>query len=78
MVSPTSPDGVETDILYDIGQRCEEHLESCMDAAFLDLKETGVSPAHQPFCGCTTCIVREVLMVAWPLFLEHFGGRDSG
>lgn len=76
MASLISPDSPEDDILYRIGQLCEAHLMECMDAEFIDLQEMGVTPAYQPFCGCETCIVREVLMVAWPLFMEHFGGKQ--
>lgn len=65
------------DILYDIGKACEEHLETCLDAEFINLDESGESPAFMPFCGCTTCTVREVLMVAFPLFQEHFGGKSD-
>ncbi len=56
----------------------EIHLDLC-DAA-LYAQEAGVededellgqapaSPAVGPYCGCQTCVVREVLAIAWPIF----------
>ena len=46
---------------------CEDHLEACEEAMW---DEDGneahdrETPAFGPFCGCTTCVVREVLSVA--------------
>lgn len=71
MASPIRDINEAGDTLYEIGQACEEHLDRCMDSAFLDLEESGDSPAFAPFCGCNTCVVREVLMTAWPLFLKY-------
>ena len=49
----------------------EAHLAACTEAMFAweegdDLAE---SPACAPFCGCDTCVVREVLHAAWPFLL---------
>lgn len=60
--------------------RAEAHLDACIAAedewAFHDQSddddvEWPHSPAVAPFCGCTTCVVREVLHAAWPLMIEH-------
>jgi hypothetical protein len=77
MASPTPEISDEPDILYDIGQACVEHLEACMDAEFLDLQESNDSPAFALFCGCNVCVVREVLMVAYPLLQLHFEGNND-
>jgi hypothetical protein len=45
----------------------EERLEACMEA--IDDFGAG-SPASAPFCGCTVCCVREVLDVAWAIWME--------
>ena len=49
-----------------IHDAAEQHLIACFDAFYAEeegLDET--SPAYGPFCGCHTCIVREVLTAAW-------------
>lgn len=50
-----------------IGKLCEDHLEACYDAMYDWEEGEGdcTSPAFAPFCGCTTCVVREVLMCAY-------------
>jgi hypothetical protein len=45
----------------------EARLFDCMDGLYDD--EVGDS-AIGPFCGCYTCIVREVLDAAWPWLYE--------
>lgn len=45
----------------EISERAEKHLDLCWEAM---LDEESKSPAFAPFCGCTTCVVREVLMAA--------------
>jgi hypothetical protein len=45
----------------------EVHLEACLEAMW-EYEENGVeveSPASAPFCGCNTCVVREVLWAGW-------------
>jgi hypothetical protein len=61
----------------DVGQRAqaaaEAHLAACEEAMCEAdcLGEAEVdSPASAPFCGCTTCQVRETLHAAWPIFEE--------
>ena len=45
-----------------VQRRAEEHLDACTLAL-----DGGDSPAYGPFCGCTTCTVREILSVTWDL-----------
>jgi len=42
----------------------EARLMACMDEVYEDDYEETVASA--PFCGCYTCIVREVIDAAWP------------
>lgn len=47
---------------YDRAQlAAETHLTLCVDALHDGADD---SPAIRPFCGCDTCIVREVLFAA--------------
>ena len=39
------------------------------DEEFPALVDVTVESAG-PYCGCTTCVVREVLYAAWPILLE--------
>jgi predicted Fe-S protein YdhL (DUF1289 family) len=46
----------------------EDHLNACLEA--LDAYDANVqvnNPAYGPFCGCNTCVVREILSVTWDL-----------
>lgn len=60
---------------------CEAHLEAIYEAeaAAEDpddwLGELPTSPAVGPFCGCTTCIVREVLWAGWEKLMELAGEK---
>jgi len=54
----------------------ESHLDACEDAlacteGYCD-EDCGhtESPAVGPFCGCRTCVVREVLHAAYPALAE--------
>ncbi len=40
---------------------------ACAEA--LDEEEDD-SPAWGPYCGCDTCVVREVLYAAWPIVVR--------
>jgi len=43
-----------------------------------DAGEEGLeSPACAPFCGCDTCVVREVLYAAWPVLEHYFEGSRT-
>jgi hypothetical protein len=47
----------------------ERHLAACQEALWSEdagEAEVAESPACGPFCGCDTCIVREVLYAACP------------
>jgi len=73
------PEEMETGILDALGNdfgliaawAAENHLEECHAADFHE-ENTGedISPASAPFDGCTTCVVREVLHIAWPILRE--------
>lgn len=52
-------------------QAAEAHLEALWEAADSDdehaMDDIDIAA---PWCGCTTCIVREVLHAAWPILQE--------
>ena len=57
-----------------VQRKAEDHLTACFEA--LELRETDADaeiedPAYGPFCGCTTCLVREVLSVCWDEMLAE-------
>ena len=63
-----------TDDDDDLGMKAHraavERLDGCFEALldegeYVNGSGPAESPACAPFCGCTTCIVREVLDVAW-------------
>ena len=60
-----------------VQEAAERHLEACYEAEeAYELGDDDVeSPACAPFCGCITCVVREVLYAAWPIIQEH---REDG
>lgn len=72
-----------TDALTDDGARvhaaCEAHLIACMEAEYAadetDHDGDVESPAIAPYCGCTTCDVREVLHIAWPMIEQIVRAR---
>jgi hypothetical protein len=37
---------------------------------------TEPDPSCAPYCGCDTCVVREILDAAWPIFLEGVRSGD--
>lgn len=60
-------------------QAAERHLAACQEALWAADQEPDVdkwpeTPASAPFCGCDTCVVREVLYAAEPI-LEEANGR---
>lgn len=66
MTSPIRPDAGEA------AQRAAEaHLDACQAAEFGEEngEENVESPAVAPYCGCTTCDVRETLAAAWPIIV---------
>lgn len=55
-----------------VQRKAEAHLNACLEA--LDAQDAGQpteSPASAPFCGCNTCVVREVLIVTYDLMLTE-------
>ena len=58
-----------TDFDLRVQHKAEEHLNRCFEAE--DEPTEATSPAYAPFCGCMTCIVREVLMVCWDEMMEE-------
>lgn len=56
----------------------EAHLAACQEAMFAweDGDESVESPAMTTFCGCDTCVVREVLYAGWP-FVEQCVRADA-
>ena len=56
-----------TDWAVEAQRRAEEHLAACEEALHDELPE---SPATAPYCGCDTCMVREVLAAAWEALQE--------
>jgi hypothetical protein len=71
---------VEPEDIGVVAQRAaERHLAACQEAMYESEEEADPdkwpeSPASAPFCGCDTCVVREVLYIAWPI-LEEANGR---
>jgi hypothetical protein len=63
-----------------IQQSAEAHMEAVWAAFYADEEaEPGdaevPSPAVGPFCGCETCVVREVLAGAWPAIEAYFASQ---
>lgn len=48
-------------------QAAELRLAACQEALYEE--EGAATPSIAPFCGCDTCVVREVLDAAWPHML---------
>lgn len=66
-----------TDWGYEAQKAAEAHLAACQEAEYAfeeilmeggDPADAPESPACAPFCSCETCVVREVLYAAWPVF----------
>lgn len=68
----------EIDRLSDLAHKAAvEKVEALMDGLYLDQDELADFPdgiyeveSAAPFCGCTTCTVREALYAAWPHLKE--------
>lgn len=83
-MSPSSQYGV-LDPIIEAQRKAEAHLDACFEALLQedlspehpDRDESVVSPAVAPFCGCTTCIVREVFYASWDNILEAARGHQS-
>lgn len=62
----------------DFQAAAERHLRAVLEAEDEQAEhpERDVStPAVGPFCGCETCLVREVLAGAWPVIEEYMALR---
>ncbi len=56
-------------IPWDAGQAAHDAAEAHLNAIWeAETGEREDSPESAPFCGCQTCIIREVLHAAWPVF----------
>jgi hypothetical protein len=57
----------------EVQRAAEERLAACNEALWADdagEEYDGPYPAVGPYCGCDTCVVREVLDAAWPIMLQ--------
>ncbi len=62
----------EDDFEARVQRKAEAHLAACNDYAWSeDLDQERPNPAYGPYCGCDTCIVREVLSVCWDEMLAE-------
>ena len=79
VVAPLDP--VEIEDYGLAAQRvAEAHLAACSEGLYAE--EEGESsdfesPASAPFCGCETCVVREVLYAAWPIIADAVRAEQS-
>ena len=72
----------ERDFGYEAQRAAEAHLEACYEALYdedgEEREDLPESPAVGPFCGCTTCEIREVLHAAWPILFEAVKAELEG
>jgi hypothetical protein len=65
---------VEAQRVYGLEQQAQHAAEArimaCMDELHEDDEELMETVACAPFCGCYTCIVREIIDAAWPALYE--------
>jgi hypothetical protein len=65
-----------TELERKIQQAAEARLAYCGEVLFAEENDEEPGPPGEdqepcaPYCGCDTCIVREVLDAAWPYMLE--------
>lgn len=65
---------MNTDYGARVHAAAEAHLLACTEAEYTaeDNPDADIpSPASAPYCGCSTCDVREVLHVAWPMIESY-------
>jgi hypothetical protein len=62
------------ELAWRMQRAAEAHLAACQEAMWNeeepDPTKWPESPASAPFCGCETCVVREVLYAGWQVFEE--------
>jgi len=69
----------DTEWAQELEQGLEEYMDGLYDA--LDAENSGedsvgpVTLSGQPFCGCETCITREMLWYSTPIILQ--GQKDG-
>jgi hypothetical protein len=66
-----------------LARRCHEAAESriraCEDYHYradsgVPDAELGEPPSSAPYCGCTTCVIRETLEAVWPILTDPSAG----
>lgn len=58
----------------DVGIRAHDAAVAHLDLCFESLDDESVEiETMAPFCGCSDCIVREVLYAAWPILAGSDG-----
>jgi hypothetical protein len=68
---------------YEAQQSAEAHVDACQrwcdyfeEGEPEDELPAGEDPSCGPYCGCTTCIIRETLHAAWPVIEEGIRSGD--
>lgn len=70
----------EKDWGFEMQQAAEAHLSKVDEAFWLEEEEGDTQvdgPAVAPYCGCQTCIVREVLAGAWPVISDFVSAMSK-
>lgn len=58
--------------------QAEEALDDAVNNESPDIAAIAdASPAYGPYCGCTTCVVRETLAAAWPTIVTLVAARGG-
>ncbi len=70
----------EPDLGLAMQQAAERHMALVWEAHYAqeDADDPSIeipTPAVGPFCGCETCVVREILAGAWPVIEAYFALR---
>lgn len=67
------------DELIDASTAASAHVDACaawlLEAEELEVDAWPPSPAVDAYDGCDTCVVREALAAAWPVFLAAVTAR---
>lgn len=62
---------MQRDRISEAHHAAEMRLQDCW-AALLDNDQLAEARLSAPYCGCDTCVVREVLDAAYPHLRQHF------
>jgi hypothetical protein len=68
----------DTEWAQELEQGLEEYMQGLYEALDAENNDEGEGPvtlSGQPFCGCETCITREMLWYATPIILQ--GQKDG-